>query len=281
MEFSDILASLRRRWRIGVGIFLLTLAVLAAFYVTRKETEPAPRFRGQVDVLVPTRGKEGEFPPGVPRNLFFGQAQLATTNSVKEQALANADIPTDLVGNFGFGFEQNGSGDLISLSTTAATAERANALARGWGDAYLEARSEQAAASARDTEDRAYRGLQVSILRLDEIINELNAIDPLLNTLVPGLAGGDGGPAQLRVPASTPIDAALLVYEKAQVTSGIDAARTEVVDSRRISNNPSSNGSIVQVSAAENITRGNGARRRRRRSSSSASVSSCPSSCRC
>ena len=29
------------------------------------------------------------------------------------------------------------------------------------------------------------------------IINELNAIDPLLNTLVPGLAGGDGGPAQL------------------------------------------------------------------------------------
>ena len=136
LELADILRSLRRRWRIGVAIALLTGVVVAGVLATRKDVKPAPKFRAESHILVPTRDDKGAFPEGTPPELFFGQAQLATSGVVRNAALAA--VPAQNRGGITFGYETNDTGDLITLSATAGNAELARAVANGWADAYIQ-----------------------------------------------------------------------------------------------------------------------------------------------
>jgi capsular polysaccharide biosynthesis protein len=255
LELADILSSIRRRWRIGVGMMLLTLAVLGAFYVTRQEVKPQPRYRASVDILVPVRDpKDGTFPEGVPARLFFGQAALATSSDVRGQALVNAKVPESQARGIGFGFAQN-EGGIISLTVTAPDSEVATKVATGWSSAYIDARGKAAADGSKHDQDKDYHALQALTTRLENIESTLRGVDPTLLTLGTGtVSSGTGGPPSLRVPANVPLDTALLVYERVSTVSAIDNTRRQWVDDKHDAESPDKHASVVEVHATQNVT---------------------------
>ena len=77
MQVVDIIGSVRRHWRVSVALLLLSGIALGVFLFTRKQVRGEDRWQSSVLLLVPTRGKDGAVPAGVPPELLQGQAQLA------------------------------------------------------------------------------------------------------------------------------------------------------------------------------------------------------------
>ena len=247
MELADILSSLRRRWRIAVGMLLLTGAVLAAFYVTRKEEQPVPRYRAQADLLVPKRDEDGNFPDGVPPSLFFGQAALAVSQSVKTQALANAGVPAAIEPSIGWG----------TARTSRATSPRspspptnptppARSRSAGRTPTSMPAATSPPAAprTARSGPSGACRSSTSGSSRRRRRCRPSTS---RVTSLTPG-----------NVPPELSIDGALLVYERADVLARIEAGRVKYASDSGNALLPGTYASVVEVPAVANITASGG-----------------------
>jgi Mrp family chromosome partitioning ATPase len=260
VELSDILNSIRRRWRIALGMILITGAVLGAFYVTRQPVEPAPRFRAEVRLLVPTRDEKGELPQGVPPSLLFGQSAIALSDSVRTTAYQNSRIPEDERAGYKFGYSSNETADVITLTISGPDSTKASSLAQDWADAYQGARRDRVANGRSSSKDRSRRAIQVLIDRLNTIETQLRSIDPALLLLRPGVAtansdnSSDSTPAVSNVPINLPIDTALLIYERAALLTKIEQARQSYAQDITGSYTPSSFADVVEVPPVRDIT---------------------------
>src|SRR4051794_28503322 len=93
MQITDVLLSIRRHWRIALGIVLATAAVAGFFLVNRETATPPARFRATTDVLIPAAdSKTGAAPTGVPATLLHGQIELASQKATLDAALERANI---------------------------------------------------------------------------------------------------------------------------------------------------------------------------------------------
>jgi capsular polysaccharide biosynthesis protein len=257
LELADILNSLRRRWRIAVGMMLLTAAVVAALYVTRDEPTPIPRYRAQQNILVPARDDKGNLPDDIPPKLLYGQAAIAQSSAVHNTALSNAQVPATAAAGVGFGYKTNETGDLIELSVTAGNPETASRVVSAWADAFLAARGKSVANGAVASQQRAKRGLTVLTNRLQVVESELGAIDPALLNLVPESSSSDGqtpSAASQNVPFNLPIDTSLLIYERAAIQEHIVATRIKAGNDAATGLTPSSYGSVVEIPPVGNVT---------------------------
>ncbi len=90
MQLADIFGSVRRHWRVSVAMFLLSGIALGVFLFTRKQVRGGDRWQASVLLLVPTRGKDGALPAGVPPELLQGQAQLALDPKTDHQLRSTA-----------------------------------------------------------------------------------------------------------------------------------------------------------------------------------------------
>jgi Mrp family chromosome partitioning ATPase len=259
LELGDILRSLRRRWRLAAAVLVLTGVVVAGVLATRKETKPVPRFRATTDILVPARDERGDLPTDVPPQLFFGQAQLATSGHVRNDALRNSGVPADKRAGASFGYSVNEDGDLITLSIEAGDPQTARAISTAWADAYIQARGDEVAKGSQNSQAGARRALQVLQTRLREIEVQLHNIDPALLDINAGVASdqnanSQGVPATPTVPPNLPVDAALLVYERAEVRAQIEETGREYAERAANALVPGNYANVVQVPAPANIT---------------------------
>jgi capsular polysaccharide biosynthesis protein len=255
LELADIFSALRRRWRIAVALLLLTGAVLAAFYVTRKEVAPKPRFRSEVNVLVPTRDKDGNFPEDVPESLFFGQAAVAQSTALHDKAISAAGIPADQARGLKFGYAPNEGGDLVTFSVEAGESKTASDVALAWANAYVDQRASSVAKGSTSNQDQQRRAVIVLTNRLNELESQLSAIDPALLALRPGSTTDDtNGTASPSVPTSLPVDTALLIYERAEVERGIESARRSYASAARRTIIPGKYADIVEIPPVSDIT---------------------------
>jgi capsular polysaccharide biosynthesis protein len=257
LELADILRSLRRRWRIAVAIVLLTGVVVVGALATQKDTKPAPRFRAESHILVPTRDDKGTFPEGTPPELFFGQSQLAGSGAVRNAALAA--VPAAQRAGVGFGYEQNETGDIITLSATAGSAETARAVASAWANSYIKARGAAVARGSAQSQAGARRALQVLKSRLRSIEVSLSLIDPNLLNINAGTGtdpnpNSNGSTVAPTVPSNLPVDSALLVYERAEVRARIEEVGRQYAEGATTALAPGNFATIVEVPPIANIT---------------------------
>ena len=256
MEFADILSSLRRRWKISVGILLLTGAVLAAFLVTREETQPAARYRAESDILVPARDEDGNLPEGVPPPLLFGQAAIATADEVREAALDDAEVTQEQRRGIAFGYSTSDGGRIITLSVQARDALIARAVADAWAERYIDERGEDVANGIDGARERTYRSIELYTARLGEVRSELASIDPNLLLLLPTVTSEDTEEdettAASDVPFDLPIDTALLIYERAELQSRIEGARRHWAERTTASADPYAD--VVEIPPVANVT---------------------------
>jgi hypothetical protein len=256
LELADILSSIRRRWRIVAGVILLTVAVIAAFYVTRKQVEPTPRYRSDVRVLVPTRDEDGKLPSDIPETLFFGQAAIAQSAEVHTKALDAARVPEDRRGGIGFGYSAGQTGGLLTFSVTAHDENTAGAVSRAWADTYVKARGQEVAKGSTGSMQSQRRSLTVLTNRLSDVENQLRAIDPALLTLTARTTSADDPNAapNLQVPTNVPLDTALLVYERDALQRGIEAGRQKYAEASLRSIIPGNFADVVEIPPVANIT---------------------------
>jgi capsular polysaccharide biosynthesis protein len=256
LELADILSSIRRRWRIVAGVLLLTVAVIAGFYVTRKQVEPAPRYRSDVRVLVPTRDEKGNIPENVPDNLFFGQAAIAQSSELHNDALDAAHIPQNARPGIGFGYSASDSGALLTFSVTAHDPDTAGAVARSWSSAYVRARGEEVAKGSTSSMQGQRRSLGVLTNRLADVENQLRTIDPALLTITSttNASNDPNASPNLKVPTSIPLDTALLVYERDALQRSIEQKREDYADASVRTIVPSNFADVVEIPPIANIT---------------------------
>jgi Mrp family chromosome partitioning ATPase len=273
VELADVTTSFRRHWRAAVGSVVLVAVGLGLFLFLSDQTRPPERWQGAVQILVPTRDQDGNLPEGVPPMLLQGQESIALGPNVTADALSTAELDEDDVT---FDFETNERGDLYTLTVTAPTKDDAEGLANGYASAYIQTRR----ALVAQASEGASQGAQLSLAALQGRFNEVDAslrrLDPDLLARLPDSAqpanepdgtqpanedagtdeegAGEEG-AALDLPASTPIEIQLLVYERQNLLQKIEATRQNYAQGTTDAIVPQPFAQIVERAVPQDVTR--------------------------
>jgi Mrp family chromosome partitioning ATPase len=263
VQLADVMISLRRHWRAAIASVVLVAIGLGVFLFLRDQTRPPDRWEASVQILVPARDDKGNLPEGVPPMLLQGQTAIALGDGVTSDALSAAGIPDDAHDDMTFDFGSNERGDISVLTVTAPTEEQAQSLANSYATAYIAARRDVVAEGSRGSS----QGAQISLSRLQERFNEveteLGRLDPeLLATLPDAVEPAEGDtasatedePPAVDVPASTPLEIALLVSEREELLRRIAAARQTYARGSNDALVPQPFATIVERVAPENVT---------------------------
>ena len=261
VQLADVITSFRRHWRAAVGTVVLVAVGLGLFLFLRDQTRPPDRWEASVELLVPARDDENKVPEGVPPMLLQGQGAVAASGDVTNQAVRRAGLGEEAGDDFTFDFGTNERGDIIILTVTAPTEEQAQALADGYGSAYQAARRGTVAAGSQAERQGAQATLTTLQQRLVQVEDELQRIDPDLFASLPDAAGPldedtdtADEPPRLEVPATTPLETALLVYERQDLIDRIEQARRNFADSATTALVPHSFATVVERVAPKNVT---------------------------
>lgn len=241
MQLSDVIGSVRRHWRLSVAMVLLSAAGLGAFLFTRKEVRGEDRWQASVLLLVPTRGRDGTLPEGVPPSLLQGQTQLALSTATTSAALTGAKLTETDRPNVTFGFASNfdpnadpktgtGRGDILTLTVTAPDRDTAIRLADSFASAYEASRRDVVARSQDGGSRKTRLSLEIFKNRLASVDAQLEQADPQLLAQVRGsdaTNGTDPVGAPINAPPDAPIDTVLLAYQHRALVDRIVAARQE------------------------------------------------------
>jgi polysaccharide biosynthesis transport protein len=269
VELADVITSFRRHWRAAVGSVVLVAVGLGLFLFLSDQTRPPERWQASVQILVPTRDQEGNLPQGVPPMLLQGQSAIALGPNVTGEALSAAGLNED---DATFDFESNARGDVYTLTVTAPTREGAQGLADGYASAYIETRRRLVAEGSTGAGEGAQFSLGILQKRFNEVEAELRRLDPDLLAGLPDSAQPANAPeeaeptdedtgtdevegAALDLPASTPIEIQLLVYERRDLLQKIEAARGTYAQSTTDAIVPQPFAQIVERAAPADVTR--------------------------
>ncbi|MET0903095.1 MAG: hypothetical protein ABWZ52_07640 [Acidimicrobiales bacterium] len=258
MQLSDVIRSVRRHWRVSAGILLLTAVSVPLFVVTRNETRDPDQWQASIQLLVPARDEDGTRPEGVPPTLLQGQATVAQSEEITEDAIFRAGLEDRARSDFEFEFDSNERGDILTLSAAAPTPDEAEALADNYANAFANARREAVAAGAEGGQGGARRSLEVLEERLAEVDAALDDADPVLFAYVKAVERpvvGDAEPGSLiDLPADTPLDTVLLVYQRRSLINRIEGAKSVYAENSTEAIVPGSYSTVVERSAPNQIT---------------------------
>ncbi len=221
MNVSDLLGSLRRHWIIAVAVFLLGVIIAAGFALTRSEPtakrayEASSRYRVPADD--PTTGKSTT--AAVPDILRNSSLTLALDNQTIARAQANSNVsnPEQVT----YKATLSPEGDVVTLSTTARTAKRADKSLIAYNNAFTDARSNAVVTDAT----REQRGITARITSLDQRLNTISRqlsrdVEPLPPLVLVNQNGqvsssnGTGGPPVLDLPDDLSQRGRALAYER-------------------------------------------------------------------
>ncbi len=264
MQVADIIGSVRRHWRVSVALLLLSGIALGVFLFTRKQVRGEDRWQASVLLLVPTRGKDGSIPSGVPPELLQGQAQLALEPATTTAAMNNAKLQGGDRSSVSFGFRTNfdpasttktgsnsgatGRGDILTLSVEAPDEAMAVKLVQGYADAYRTRRADAVGEDERGATRSARLSLELFQKRLNDVDSQLQAANPALLAQLRSTDATNGGDQSSTIVASPdePIDTVLLAYEHRALINKIQTARQSYADNSVGSLTPSGFATVVE-----------------------------------
>ena len=270
MNLVDIIGSVRRHWRLSVAMVLLSVIGLGAFLFTRKQVRGNDRWESSVLLLVPTRGKDGSVPSGVPPELLQGQAQLASASETRTAAMDRAGLTGSDRSNVTFAFKTNfdpsatvgktgnqttGRGDIVTLTVSAPDEKVAIKLAQSYADAYSSARTKTVGKDEQAGTLSARASIEVYKKRLAEVDAGLQAQDPALlarlkaSDATSGITqtkGTNQTSTAVVIAPDAPTDTVLLAYEHLSLVERILTARQRYAENATNALAPSSFATIVE-----------------------------------
>lgn len=264
MNPADVIGSIRTHWRVSVALILLSGIGLTAFLYARKQVRGEDRWQTSVILLVPTRGKDGAPPSGVPPQLLQGQAQLALAPDTIATALDGAALAGTDRNDASFAFKTNfdpssvanktgnqtpGKGDLLTLTVVTRDRSASIKLADAYAAAYQTARGKVVGEGERDSTKSARSSIEVFKRRLSEVDGQLQQRDAeLLGQIRASDAtnGTDQPNAPINVPPDADTDTVLLAYEHRAIVDRILAARQKYAASATSALTPSNFATIVE-----------------------------------
>jgi Mrp family chromosome partitioning ATPase len=264
VQLADVITSFRRHWRAATAVVVLVAVGLGLFLFLRDQTRDPQRWQASTQILVPARDDQGNLPEGVPPMLLQGQEAVALGSS--QAALFTAGLAEEDPDDFTFDFASNERGDIYTLTVTAPTEKQAEDLARAYGTSYLGARRQAVATGSRAQSMGAEGALDRLQERLGEVETDLRRIDPELLDSLPdtgepidqdpssATASTAEEPPGVDLPASTPIETQLLVYERQDLLRQIETARRNYGKGSTDAIVPQSYATIVERVTAEDIT---------------------------
>jgi capsular polysaccharide biosynthesis protein len=267
LQLVDVITSLRRHWRVSLGLILLVAIALGAFMVNRNESLPPDRWEAAVHVLVPARSEDGELPEGVPAQLLQGQEGLALSDGTTDFALEGASLDEAARddGDVEFEFTSNERGDIHVLEVTARTRDEAQTLAGTFSQAYFAARQHIVTSAARQARDSARIGAERVGQRLDELDAELETLAPGLVSSLPERDDSSSSPAttgedeeatvdHIDLPDSTPLDVELLVYERQALLRQFERLKSTYASSSTETLVPRSHATVIERTRPKDVT---------------------------
>lgn len=264
MNLADVTGSLRRHWRLSVAMVLLSILGLGLFLFTRKQVRGDDRWQSSVLLLVPTRGKDGTLPAGVPPELLQGQAQMALAPETVAGALDGARITGSDRRDVTFGFKTNfdpsavanktgnqstGRGDILTLTVSAPDRTTAVTLVQSYADVYKQQRSKKVKQDEQGGTLSARRTIEILKDRLAEVDTSLGSLDPVLLSQLRGndsTNGTDQTGAPINIAPEAPTETVLLAYEHRYLVDRILGARQTYAENTTAALTPSSYANIVE-----------------------------------
>ncbi|MGH9026052.1 MAG: hypothetical protein ACRDWD_08045 [Acidimicrobiia bacterium] len=239
MDFSDILAAIRRRWRIVLVCVLLAAVAAGVFVFTREQSVDPTTFRSTVNVIVPSseplapsedgRQSSPVSANGLPFELQRGQEGLALSPPVRTQALERSGLPPNDP-SVSFSVSLNDEAGLMALSATTRDLETSRTLAENYGLAYREARRrivyQDLLQQQRSRRDR----LQELQTRLRAINRDLSARFGPLPQVVPAPPDGESFPAVELPPGVIDLATTQQFYERAALTQSLFEGNIKLTD---------------------------------------------------
>ena len=262
MELADVLKSLRLHWRVSVAIVLLAALGFAVFLITRKQVQPADRYRVDVQILVPAADSKGVRPVGVPPSLLQGQVQQALSQRTETAALDTARVPANRRKSIDFAYGTNATNDVITLSATANDRTTASTVALAFENAYVATR-------AKTVADGATSGKAGAVNSLATLSDALTATNAAIEKSSPGLVAKlktatttngtttngtttngtttNGQSATSLLPDGTPPPVVLLVVQRQALLNQIQSLQNSYAQDSIIALIPEGFASIVEV----------------------------------
>jgi capsular polysaccharide biosynthesis protein len=231
VDLSDVLAAIRRRWRIVVVCVLLAGLVVGAYLFTRDQSFEPDRYKSDQRVYVaPTiRPSEDEAfptspvsPEGVPFELQRNQEALALSPEVRNQALTESGRPPNDP-SVSFSVSSNPEVGVMTLSVVARDLEVSQRVATNWGQAFRQARRDIHAVDIREQREARLDELTELQAQLRSLQRELNATFPDGLPLVIITPGEEAGGAI--VPLGIPNDVANQLVRRAVLEQQVGEAR--------------------------------------------------------
>lgn len=258
MQLADVVKSLRLHWRAGISILLIAGLGFALFIITRKQVQPAKRYRVDVQLLVPAIDKNKGRPAGVPPTLLQGQNFRALSPNTENAALDHAQVLSKDRHLVDFAFAINDTQDIITLSVTTSNAVLTNSVARAFAAAYLATRQETVASGASSALAKDENALQTLKTSIAETETQMNAIDPnllkVVKTAETPTKDSPNPSAVDALPDGTPNTTTLLVVRREALLSQVRSVQSDYAQNVVIALIPQPFGQIVQVNSPLQIT---------------------------
>ena len=191
VNYQDMVGSLRRHWRIAVGVFFVSVLIAIGFFLTRPAPSADKEFQATAKFQLPTvasnKNQASNAAPvaatpaaNVPDVLTQNLLAPALADDTLEQAKKNANLAPSPAVNFKA--ELNATETVITLTTSSQNKKQANKAIDAYADAFTDARQKAVAADATTEQ----RGITSRLDSLDKRRREIeNRLRPLLKTLPP------------------------------------------------------------------------------------------------
>src|SRR5579862_4779796 len=183
-----VLRAIQRRWRLVVGIFLLTCVAVGIFVFGRKHHTAPVRYRSTVTVRVGAKQPAPDLSNAQVRRLAststtaplniaqVGPTKFALRKGVRDNALRLSHLRPNA--RIGFSARLDSTQTIMSLVATAPTRPQAQTVARNWAKTFKRSR----VADAKRKIIRAQNQLGVRVRRLHD---ELRRVDAILVKIMP------------------------------------------------------------------------------------------------
>jgi Mrp family chromosome partitioning ATPase len=237
-----VLRAIQRRWRLVLGIFLLTCVAVGIFVFGRKHHNTPVRYRSTATVRVADRPEKADLSSAAAR-----RAASTSTTTPSEIALGGPEkfalrsgvIQTSLkrshlrrTTRIGFAAKLSDDGSVLSLVATAPSPVQAEAIAKNWASTFRRAR-------VRAGQRKIVKAQQQLVRKVRRLHNELQRVDAKLVKLMPivyhGILRFDAPNGNLRgrqtggpppVPEQGTVYGLNLAYERIALLSALSDSAT-------------------------------------------------------
>jgi Mrp family chromosome partitioning ATPase len=241
LQLADVIAALRRHWRLAAAGVILGIAAAAVYYVTRSDETPPKRFTASATVSIPSSDKDAlNRDTSTPSVLMRGQEALAASGDTLKAARAAANIADDVA--LGVSADKNETGDVLTLKVVGSDDKAVAAFISKWPDAFVSARSKLVKDSLDAKQEDLVNRISNMTKRKNEVESQLKLqLGPNLPPIVytASLEGsGDSNnststpPLNIQIPATATDDAVLLIYERNALYNHIAEARADYAESK-------------------------------------------------